>query len=134
MLQWFPAPIDPNAELAEAAHDIVEASKSIADEKLAYLHRERGLRLIAFVIAAIVPPLIALFFAAAGPPFPRPVHTLIACAIIAVSHALATSFSGSMGYGGTLDPLVAGWAPSMIFGAAAVGMGIRLRLKLRRSG
>jgi len=89
---------------------------------------------IAAPLACLLLPLIALFFAAAGPPFPRPVHTLIACAIIAVSHALATSFSGSMGYGGTLDPLLAGWAPSMLFGAVAVGMGIRLRLKLSRSG
>ena len=49
--------------------------------------------------------------------------TLIACAIIAVTHALATSFSGSMGYGGTLDPVLAGWGPSVLFGAVAAGMG-----------
>ena len=78
--------------------------------------------------------LLALFFAATGPPFPRPVHTLIACAIIAVTHALATSFSGSMGYGGTLDPVLAGWGPSVLFGAVAAGMGLRLRRKLSRSG
>ncbi len=89
---------------------------------------------IAAPLACLVLPLIALFFAATGPPFPRPVHTLIACAIIAVSHALVTSFAGAMGYGGTLDPLLAGWAPSMLFGTIAVGMGIRLRLKLGRAG
>lgn len=89
---------------------------------------------IAAPLACLLLPLIALFFAATGPPFPRPVHTLIACAIIAVSHALATSFSGSMGYGGTLDPVIAGWGPSLLFGAVAAGMGLRLRRKLSRSG
>jgi LPS export ABC transporter permease LptG len=89
---------------------------------------------IAAPLACLLLPLIALFFAATGPPFPRPVHTLIACAIIAVSHALATSFAGSMGYGGTLDPLLAGWGPSMLFGTVAFGMGWRLRRKLSRSG
>jgi LPS export ABC transporter permease LptG len=89
---------------------------------------------IAAPLACLLLPLIALFFAATGPPFPRPVHTLIACAIIAVSHALATSFSGSMGYGGTLDPRLAGWGPSVLFGAVAAGMGWRLRRKLSRSG
>jgi len=89
---------------------------------------------IAAPLACLLLPLIALFFAATGPPFPRPVHTLIACAIVAVSHALATSFAGSMGYGGTLDPLLAGWGPSVFFGAVAVGMGFRLRRKLSRSG
>ena len=89
---------------------------------------------IAAPLACLLLPLIALFFAATGPPFPRPVHTLIACAIIAVAHALATSFSGSMGYGGTLDPVLAGWGPSVLFGAVAAGMGFRLRRKLSRSG
>ncbi len=89
---------------------------------------------IAAPLACLLLPLIALFFAATGPPFPRPVHTLIACAIIAVSHALATSFSGSMGYGGTLDPVIAGWGPSLLFGLIAIGMGLRLRRKLSRSG
>jgi len=89
---------------------------------------------IAAPLACLLLPLIALFFAATGPPFPRPVHTLIACAIIAVSHALATGFSGSMGHGGTLDPVLAGWGPSVLFGAVAGGMGFRLRRKLSRSG
>ncbi len=89
---------------------------------------------IAAPLACLLLPLIALFFAATGPPFPRPVHTLIACAIIAVTHALATSFAGSMGYGGTIDPLLAGWGPSLLFGVVAAGMGFRLRRKLSRSG
>ncbi|MFK7895559.1 MAG: LptF/LptG family permease [Myxococcota bacterium] len=89
---------------------------------------------IAAPLACLLLPLIVLFFAATGPPFPRPVHTLIACAVIAVSHALVTSFAGSMGYGGTLEPWIAGWAPSILFGVIAFGMGLRLRLKLSRAG
>jgi len=88
---------------------------------------------IAAPLACLLLPLIALFFAATGPPFPRPVHTLIASAIIAVSWALATSFAGSMGYGGTLPPLLAGWGPPALFGAVALAMGFRLRRRLSRS-
>jgi lipopolysaccharide export system permease protein len=85
-------------------------------------------------LACLLLPLIALFFAATGPPFPRPVHTLIASAIIAVSYALATSFAGSMGYGGSLSPLLAGWGPPLLFGTIALGMGYRLFRKLSRAG
>ena len=89
---------------------------------------------IAAPLACLLLPLIALFFAATGPPFPRPVHTLIASAIIAVSHALATSFAGSMGHGGTLSPWLAGWGPPILFGTVALGMGFRLRRRLMRAG
>ena len=89
---------------------------------------------LAAPLACLLLPLIVLFFAASGPPFPRPVHTLIACAIIAVGHALATSIAGSMGRGGGLSPWIAGWAPAMLFGAIAIGMGLRLRLRLSRAG
>lgn len=89
---------------------------------------------LAAPLACLLLPLIALFFAATGPPFPRPVHTLIASAIIAVTHALATSTAGAMGQGGTLSPWIAGWAPSIVFGAVAFFMGARLRLRLSRAG
>jgi len=89
---------------------------------------------IAAPLACLLLPLIALFFAATGPPFPRPGHTLIASAIIAVSFALVTSFAGSMGYGGTLAPWLAGWSPPFLFGIVAAGMGFRLRRRLVRAG
>ena len=85
-------------------------------------------------LACLLLPLIALFFAATGPPFPRPVHTVIASAIIAVSYALVTSFAGTMGYGGSLTPWVAGWGPAFLFGTIALGMGLRLRRRLIRAG
>ena len=89
---------------------------------------------IAAPLACLLLPLIALFFAATGPPFPRPVHTVIASAIIAVSYALVTSFAGTMGYGGSLTPWVAGWGPAFLFGTIALGMGLRLRRRLIRAG
>lgn len=89
---------------------------------------------LATPFACLVLPLIALFFAATGPPFPRPVHTLIASAIIAVSYALTTSFAGSMGHGGTLSPWLAGWGPAILFGTIAIAMGLRLRQRHTRAG
>jgi lipopolysaccharide export LptBFGC system permease protein LptF len=84
--------------------------------------------------ACLLLPLIALFFSSTGPPFPRPVQTLIASAIIAVAHAFATSFAGSMGHGGTLSPWLAGWGPSLVFAIAALAMGIRHRIRSRTAG
>jgi len=89
---------------------------------------------IAAPLGCLLLPLIALFFAATGPPFPRPVHTLVASAIIAVSHAFATSFAVSLGHGGSLSPWLAGWGPSLLFGLAALAMGLRLRRHLSRAG
>ena len=89
---------------------------------------------LAAPLACLLLPLIALFFAATGPPFPRPVHTLVASAIIAVTHALVTGIAGSMGHGGTLSPWLAGWMPSLLFGGVALLMGIRLRRRLSRAG
>ena len=89
---------------------------------------------LAAPLACLLLPLIALFFAATGPPFPRPVHTLIASVIIAVGHALATSVAGSMGHGGSLSPWLAGWTPAILFGSIGIFMGIRLRRRLSRAG
>ncbi len=89
---------------------------------------------LAAPLACLLLPLVALFFAATGPPFPRPVHTLIASAIIAVSYALTTSIAGSMGHGGSLSPWLAGWTPSILFGSIGLLMGIRLRRRLSRAG
>jgi LPS export ABC transporter permease LptG len=89
---------------------------------------------LAAPLACLLLPLIALFFSATGPPFPRPVQTLIASAIIAVAHAFSTSFAGSMGHGGTLPPWLAGWGPSIVFAIAAMAMGIRNRIRSRTAG
>lgn len=89
---------------------------------------------LAAPFACLLLPLIALFFAATGPPFPRPVQMLIASAIIAVAHAIATSFAGSMGQGGTLPPWLAGWGPSLVFALIALVMGVRQRIRSQTAG
>jgi len=89
---------------------------------------------LASPLACLLLPLIALFFSATGPPFPRPVQTLIASAVIAVAHAFATSFAGSMGHGGTLSPWLAGWGPSIVFALVALAMGIRHAIRSRTAG
>ncbi|MEZ4332363.1 MAG: LptF/LptG family permease [Myxococcota bacterium] len=89
---------------------------------------------LAAPFACLLLPLIALFFAATGPPFPRPVQMLIASALIAVVHAIATSFAGSMGQGGSLPPWLAGWGPSLLFGLVAIAMGIRQRIRSQTAG
>ena len=83
---------------------------------------------IAAPLACLLLPLIALFFAATGPPFPRPVHTLIACAIIAVTHALATSPSPARwATAASLDPRPRGLGARPSCSAlVALGMGWRL--------
>jgi LPS export ABC transporter permease LptG len=129
---------ETSAEMDTAHLTPADLREALADPDLEQILRvayQTDLQMkIAAPLACLLLPLIALFFAATGPPFPRPVHTLIASAVIAVTHALVTSFAGSMGRGGTLSPWLAGWGPSLLFGVAATAMGIRLRRKLSRAG
>jgi len=105
---------------------VVEAGGRPATEFRVALHSR-----LATPLACLVMPLIALFFAATGPPFPRPVHTLVLSALLAVLQALAISLSASFGRNGTLSPLVAGWLPTLLFTVVAVYMGLRLRSKVQ---
>lgn len=126
------------AEIETADLTPAELRAAIADPDLegpiALAYRTDLQMKISAPLACLLLPLIALFFSATGPPFPRPVQTLIASAIIAVAHAFATSFAGSMGHGGTLSPWLAGWGPSLLFALAALGMGIRHRIRSRTAG
>jgi lipopolysaccharide export system permease protein len=126
------------AEIETADLTPAQLRSAIADPDLegatALAYRTDLQMKISAPLACLLLPLIALFFAATGPPFPRPVQTLIASAVIAVGHAMATSFAGSMGHGGTLSPFIAGWGPSIVFALVAVAMGIRLRIRSRTAG
>lgn len=126
------------AEIETADLTPAELRTAIADPDLegptALIYRTDLQMKVSAPFACLLLPLIALFFAATGPPFPRPVQMLIASAILAVAHAITTSFAGSMGHGGTLPPWLAGWGPSLIFAAIAVAMGIRQRIRSQTSG
>lgn len=64
-------------------------------------------------------PLIALFLSSAGPPFPRPVHSLMLCLVLAIAQTMVASVAASLGHRGVLAPFVAGWSPPLLFAAAA---------------
>ncbi|MFO0691057.1 MAG: LptF/LptG family permease [Myxococcota bacterium] len=126
------------AEIETADLTPAELQTALADPDIegptALIYRTDLQMKISAPFACLLLPLIALFFAATGPPFPRPVQMLIASAILAVAHAIATSFAGSMGHGGTLPPWLAGWGPSLIFAAVAIAMGVRQRIRSQTSG
>lgn len=126
------------AEIETADLTPAELRTAIADPDIegptALIYRTDLQMKVSAPFACLLLPLIALFFAATGPPFPRPVQMLIASAILAVAHALATSFAGSMGHGGTLPPWLAGWGPSLVFAVVALAMGIRQRIRSQTSG
>ena len=71
-------------------------------------------------------PLVVLLYAVGGTPLPRPSATLSASVAIGVGYVLVTGFTISLGYGRTLSPIVAAWAPNMLFGVLAVLLGWRV--------
>jgi lipopolysaccharide export system permease protein len=83
-------------------------------------------------LGCLVLPALALFFAVGGPPFPSASVTGIVSVAAAVSFILTTGVSTSLGYGGALAPVVAGWGPPALFGLIAAYLGFRLRNLGRR--
>ncbi len=82
-------------------------------------------------LACLLLPLLVLCFTSTGPPFPRPAMALMVCVAVAILHAVVSSLAVSMGHGGRLPPLVAGWTPAVVFAAATAIMAIRLRVGIR---
>jgi LPS export ABC transporter permease LptG len=81
---------------------------------------------LADALACIVMPVSVLFFAVGGPPFPGPAQTLLVSGMIAVGWILLTGVGASLGYGGTLPPVVGGWGPTLLFSALASFLALRL--------
>lgn len=69
---------------------------------------------LAASFACVLLPVVALFFALGGPPFPSTSLTLLASGVLGVGHVLVTGVSTALGYGGSLPPIIAGWAPMLI--------------------
>ncbi len=76
--------------------------------------------------ACLVLPALALFFALRGPPYPSITATLVFSGIVAVSYTLLVGLGVSLGYGKTLGPAAAGFAPVGLFAGAAAYLGLRL--------
>jgi len=47
--------------------------------------------------------------------------------MLAVAYILLTGLGASLGYGGTIPPVLGGWGPTLALGALAGGLAVRLR-------
>jgi lipopolysaccharide export system permease protein len=77
-------------------------------------------------LACLVLPAAILFFAVGGPPFPGPAQTLLVSAVLGVSYILLNGVAASIGYGRTLPPGPAAWAPTLLYASLAGFFGLRL--------
>ena len=80
--------------------------------------------------APLAGPLLALFGVIAAvrqSRRPSAARTLLVCAILGVGYVLLVDVAASLGYGGTLSPWVAGWAPPILVAAIAAAVGLRFR-------
>lgn len=82
---------------------------------------------LASPVACLILPALALFFAVGGPPHPSSSATLVLAATVAVAYVLLTGVGTSLGYGGAVPPWIAGWAPTALFSAGTLYLGLRLR-------
>ena len=85
---------------------------------------------LADALACVVLPASVLFFAVGGPPFPGPAQTLLVSGIVAVSYVLLTGVGASLGYGGSVPPVVGGWGPTAIVAGVAGWLAMRLWRRL----
>jgi lipopolysaccharide export LptBFGC system permease protein LptF len=132
-------PPQPIVQLGEDAVVEVEGEHlSIADlRREIRVLRERGLDPTAFRVdlaiklaaplACLLLPALALLFAAGGPPFPTPVHTLVASAAAGGGWVLLAAAGAALGYGGALSPWLAGFGPVGVLGGAAAVLATRVR-------
>lgn len=81
---------------------------------------------LASPLACIVLPAIALFFAVMGPPFPSSSTTLLVSGALGIGSTLLTGTGASLGYGGAIPPIVAGWGPTVLLAVIALGLAARV--------
>ncbi|MBW2723527.1 MAG: LptF/LptG family permease [Deltaproteobacteria bacterium] len=81
---------------------------------------------LASPFACVVLPAIVLFFAVMGPPFPTSSTTLLLSGGLGVGHVLLGGTGASLGYGGAIPPILAGWGPTGILALLAIGLAVRL--------
>jgi LPS export ABC transporter permease LptF/LPS export ABC transporter permease LptG len=135
----------PADSFAELGHDLqarVEGSEFSIDELREEIRvvEQRGYTAtpyrvdlnvkLAAPLACVVLPALALLFATGGPPFPRPAQILVMSAAVGVGHLLLSAVGTSLGYGGAVPPIVAGWGP--IAALLAVALLIAGAARLRR--
>jgi lipopolysaccharide export system permease protein len=134
-----PIPAEPIVHLGQETVVEVEGEHlSIADlRREIRVMDERGLDPTAFRVdlaiklasplACLLLPALALLFAAGGPPFPTPVHTLVASAVAGGGWVLLAALGASLGYGGAVSPWIAGFGPVGVLATAAAVLATRVR-------
>ena len=83
---------------------------------------------LATPLASLLLPMLALFFSLGGPPHPSTPSTLVFSVGVALAYTLLTGLGASLGYGGTLPPPAAAFAPVILFMLAVLGLGRRLHI------
>jgi lipopolysaccharide export system permease protein len=81
---------------------------------------------LASPLACIVLPAIVMFFAVMGPPFPSSSTTLLLSGGLGVGYVLLGGTGASLGYGGAIPAMLAGWGPTVILALLALGLAVRL--------
>jgi lipopolysaccharide export system permease protein len=77
-------------------------------------------------LSCIVLPAAVLFFAVTGPPFPGPAQTLLVSGIVGVVYILLSGVATSVGRGGYVPPLLAGWGAIAAFALVALAFARRM--------
>ncbi|MCP5044965.1 MAG: YjgP/YjgQ family permease [bacterium] len=84
---------------------------------------------LASPLACFVLPAIVLFFAVMGPPFPASSTTLLMSGALGVGSVLLNGTGASLGYGGAIPPILAGWGPTALLACVAITLAARVRLQ-----
>ena len=84
---------------------------------------------LAAPIACIILPAIVLFFAVMGPPFPTSSTTLFVSGILGIGSILLNGTGASLGYGGAIPPMAAGWGPTVLLAGIALTLAFRVRIQ-----
>ena len=83
---------------------------------------------VAAPLACLVLPALALFFALGGSPPPSVAATLVFSACVAAAYALLSGVGISLGYAGTMSPVIAAFGPVAAFALAAAALATRLSI------
>jgi lipopolysaccharide export system permease protein len=133
------ADAEPIVRLGDTLSPEETDSRHLSVDELRYAIgelEERGIDTTSFLVdlyvkfanplACLILPALALFYALGGPPHPSPAATLVFSAAVAAGYTLLTGLSASLGYGATLPPMMAGFAPVAVGAGAATYLGLRL--------
>lgn len=85
---------------------------------------------LADALACIVLPACVLFFALGGPPYAGPAQTLLVSGMLAVAYILLTGVGASLGYRGSIPPVLGGFGPTLAFAALSGFLALRLARRM----